>query len=143
MEDNLARDLELDIELEADSVTHEQQITQPLVQPREEPTPSVEPIPQVKPAAKGLTKLEIGLVSLFTSIVFALILFNVYSDLQLTTVSRDVQDVNAQIEQTEVEIENLKQHTQELTRYDRINEIAEKYGLELHEENIRNLVPKE
>jgi len=143
MEDNLARDLELDIELEADSVTHEQQIAQPLVQPREEPTPSVEPIPQVKPAAKGLTKLEIGLVSLFTSIIFALILFNVYSDLQLTTVSRDVQDVNAQIEQTEVEIENLKQHTQELTRYDRINEIAEKYGLELHEENIRNLVPKE
>ena len=80
---------------------------------------------------------------MFTSIVFALVLFNVYSDLQLTTVSRDVQDVNEQIQQTEVEIENLKQHTQELTRYDRINEIAKKYGLELHEENIRNLVPKE
>lgn len=143
MEDNLARNLELDIELEADSTTYEQQIAQPLKQPREESIPSVEPIPQAKPAEKGLTKLEIGLISLFTSIVFALVLFNVYSDLQLTTVSRDVQDVNKQIQQTEVEIENLKQHTQELTRYDRINEIAKKYGLELHEENIRNLVPKE
>src|SRR5699024_11280777 len=97
MEDNLARDLELDIELEADSVTHEQQIAQPLVQPREEPTPSVEPIPQVKPAAKGLTKLEIGLVSLFTSIVFDLILFYVFSNLHLTTISCVLRYVLAQI----------------------------------------------
>lgn len=139
MEDNLARELELDIELEANSVTYEQ----PLEQPIEDTVPLVEPIPQARPATKGLTKLEIGLMSLVSVIVFALVLFNVYSDLQLTNVSRDVQDVNTQIQQTEVEIENLKQHAHELSRYDRVNEIAEKYGLELHEENIRNLVPVE
>jgi len=143
MEDNLARELELDIELEADSVTYEQQIEQPLEQPIGETIPSVEPIPQARPTTKGLTRLEVLLISLITSIVFALVLFNVYSDLQLTTVSRNVQDVNTQIQQTEVEIENLKQHAHELSRYDRINEIAEKYGLELHEENIKNLVPVE
>ncbi|HLR88915.1 MAG TPA: cell division protein FtsL [Atopostipes sp.] len=139
MEDNLARELELDIELEENSVTYEQ----PLEQPIEDTVPLVEPIPQARPATKGLTKLEIGLMSLVSVIVFALVLFNVYSDLQLTNVSRDVQDVNTQIQQTEVEIENLKQHAHELSRYDRVNEIAEKYGLELHEENIRNLVPVE
>jgi cell division protein FtsL len=139
MEDNLARELELDIELEENSVTYEQ----PLEQPIEDTVPLVEPIPQARPATKGLTKLEIGLMSLVSVIMFALVLFNVYSDLQLTNVSRDVQDVNTQIQQTEVEIENLKQHAHELSRYDRVNEIAEKYGLELHEENIRNLVPVE
>ena len=140
MEDNLARELELDIELSGDSVAYEQQIQQPYGEPAQEVAPSIQPIPQAAPLTKGLTKLEIGLIAIMGTIVFALVLFNVYSDLQLTNVSRDVQDVNAQIQQTEVEIENLQQHAYELSRYDRINEIAEKYGLELHEDNIVNLV---
>lgn len=143
MEDNLARELELDIELSGDSVAYEQQIQQPYGEPAQEVAPSIQPIPQAAPLTKGLTKLEIGLIAFMGTIVFALLLFNVYSDLQLTNVSRDVQDVNAQIQQTEVEIENLQQHAYELSRYDRINEIAEKYGLELHEDNIVNLVPVE
>lgn len=143
MEDNLARELELDIELSGDSVAYEQQIQQPYGEPAQEVAPSIQPIPQAAPLTKGLTKLEIGLIAIMGTIVFALVLFNVYSDLQLTNVSRDVQDVNAQIQQTEVEIENLQQHAYELSRYDRINEIAEKYGLELHEDNIVNLVPVE
>ena len=143
MEDNLARELELDIELSGDSVAYEQQIQQPYGEPAQEVAPSIQPIPQAAPLTKGLTKLEIGLIAFMGAIVFALLLFNVYSDLQLTNVSRDVQDVNAQIQQTEVEIENLQQHAYELSRYDRINEIAEKYGLELHEDNIVNLVPVE
>lgn len=143
MEDNLARELELDIELSGDSVAYEQQIQQPYGEPAQEVAPSIQPIPQAAPLTKGLTKLEIGLIAIMGTIVFALVLFNVYSDLQLTNVSREVQDVNAQIQQTEVEIENLQQHAYELSRYDRINEIAEKYGLELHEDNIVNLVPVE
>lgn len=143
MEDNLARELELDIELSGDSVAYEQQIQQPYGEPAQEVAPSIQPIPQAAPLTKGLTKLEIGLIAFMGAIVFALLLFNVNSDLQLTNVSRDVQDVNAQIQQTEVEIENLQQHAYELSRYDRINEIAEKYGLELHEDNIVNLVPVE
>lgn len=143
MEDNLARELELDIELSGDSVAYEQQIQQPYGEPAQEVAPSIQPIPQAAPLTKGLTKLEIGLIAFMGTIVFALLLFNVYSDLQLTNVSRDVQDVNAQIQQTKVEIENLQQHAYELSRYDRINEIAEKYGLELHEDNIVNLVPVE
>lgn len=143
MEDNLARELELDIEMSGDSVAYEQQIQQPYGEPAQEVAPSIQPIPQAAPLTKGLTKLEIGLIAIMGTIVFALVLFNVYSDLQLTNVSREVQDVNAQIQQTEVEIENLQQHAYELSRYDRINEIAEKYGLELHEDNIINLVPVE
>lgn len=136
MEDNLARELEMEEEY---AVGFEQLQEQPY----EEQSPRVEPIPQGEPIQKGLTKLEIGLISITTIIVFALVLLNVYTDFQLTNTSRSVQDTSAQIEQTEVEIENLKQHAQELSRYDRINEIANKYGLELHEENIKNLTPVE
>lgn len=135
MEDNLARELEVDV----DVVQNAQTLNQPYV----EATPSIELIPQPESISKGLTRLEKTLISVIGAVVFCLLLFNVYSDLQLSTASRGVQDVNAQIQQTEIEVENLKQHVQELTRYDRINEIAEKYGLELHEENIRNLSPIE
>lgn len=143
MEDNLARELEVEINYSGSSVAYEQQIQQPYEQPVEEVVPSIQPIPQATPLTKGLTKLEIGLIAFMGAIVFALLLLNVNSDLKLTNVSRDVQDVTAQIQQTEVEIENLQQHAYELSRYDRINEIAEKYGLELHEDNIVNLVPVE
>lgn len=143
MEDNLARELQLDIDSEAQATQVESQYELPLEQEPRQEGPSIGEIPQSAPVSKGLTKLEIGLIIVMSTIFFAMILFGVYSDLQLTKASRSVQDVNVQIEQTESEIENLKQHTQELTRYDRISEIAEKYGLELHEENIKNLTPVE
>lgn len=137
MEDNLARELELELDLE------ELQYTQALEQPYIEEAPSIEPIPQAEPISKGLTRIEKALISIIGVVVFCLLLINVYSDLQLSTASRKVQDVAAQVQTVEVEVENLKQHVHELSRYDRINEIAEKHGLELHEENIRNLSPIE
>ena len=79
MEDNLARELELDIELSGDSVAYEQQIQQPYGEPAQEVAPSIQPIPQAAPLTKGLTKLEIGLIAIMGTIVFALLLFNVYS----------------------------------------------------------------
>ncbi|MDN6162262.1 MAG: cell division protein FtsL [Atopostipes sp.] len=96
--------------------------------PRKDTTPS-----------KGLSKLEINLISMVVIILFGLLLYNVQTDLQLAQSSRKVQDLNSEIENTQVEIENLEQHVQELSRYDRIHKIAEEYGLDLHEENIRNL----
>lgn len=137
MEDNLAHELEEDVMLE------QSQYTQPHQHPYIEGAPSIEPIPQAEPISKGLTKFEVALISLISIVVFALVLLNVYSDFYLSSASRSVQDVSTQIQSTEVEIENLKQHVHELSRYDRVNDIAGKYGLELHEENIRNLSPVE
>lgn len=91
----------------------------------------------------GISRLEIFLSSVIGLIVFGLLLLNVSSDYNLSTTSREVQDLNNQIQATKVEIENLEQHVHELSRYDRVYEIANKYGLELHEENIRNLSPGE
>lgn len=139
MEDNLARELEV----EEDAIAVEQSYAQPLEQPYQEAAPTIEPIPTTKPISKGLSKFEVTLISVIGLVVFALILLNVHTNLQLSTASRGLQDTNNQIAQTEVEIENLKQQSHELSRYDRINAIAEKYGLELHEDNIVNIAPQE
>ena len=91
----------------------------------------------------GISSLEIVLTAVIGLIIFGLLLSNVSSDYGLSTTSRKVQDLNNQIQTTKIEIENLEQHVHELSRYDRVYEIANKYGLELHEENIRNLSPGE
>lgn len=139
MEDNLARELEIDEQ----AVALEQNYAQPVEQPYQEAVPTIEPFPQAEPVAKGLTKFEKFLITSISIILFGLILMNIHSSLDLSTASRNVQDVNTQIAQTKIEIENLKQQSYELTRYDRINHIAQKYGLELHEENIVNIAPQE
>ena len=139
MQDNLARELELEEQIQP----MEQAYTQPLERPYEEQNPSIDPIPKAKPISKGLSKFEVVLISAISIIVFGLVLMNIHSNLELSTASRDLQDVDTKIVQTETEIENLKQQSHELSRYDRIHEIAEKHGLELHDENIVNIAPQE
>lgn len=136
MEDNLARQLDIEEEMLVG-----QNMAQPVERPYERVTPSVTPIPQSEPLPKGLTKIEKGLVSIIGVILFSLILFNVHTSLEFSTASRNLQDVNRDISQTTIEIENLTQQVHELSRYDRIQAIAEKYGLELHNENIINIAP--
>lgn len=108
-----------------------------------EQAPLVTPGLQELPVPTGISRLEIVLIAVVALIIFSLLLLNVSSDYGLSTTSREVQDLNNQIQTTKIEIENLEQHVHELSRYERIYEIANKYGLELHEENIRNLSPGE
>lgn len=133
MGDNLARKLEAEEILEQSNYAQDY-IAQP---------PIREPYTEKLAVSKGVSSLEMIIMSLFVVILFGLLLLNVHSDLKLSTSSREVQDLNSQIETTEIEIENLEQHVHELSRYDRVHKIAEQYELELHEENIRNLSPLE
>lgn len=137
MQDSLARELEAEIE-ELDVA-----VQQPYQQPYQEPAPAIEPIPQAVPISKGLSKFEVILIAALGIIIFGLILMNVSTSLEMTNASRSMQDVNSSIAQAQIEIENLNQQSHELSRYDRIYEIAKKNGLELHEENIRNIAPVE
>lgn len=133
MKSNLAHKLETEEFLE--QPRHEQDYI--------EQAPLGEPEIKELSVPKGISNLEIRLMSVIGLILFSLLLLNVYSNLGLSMTSRKAQDLNNQIQTTEVEIENLEQHVHELSRYDRIHGIAEEYGLELHEENIRNLSPIE
>lgn len=106
-------------------------------------TPSIEPLAEELIVPKGISGLEIKIALFFALLLFGLLLLNVHSDLKLSSSSRKTQDLNSQIQNTEVEIENLEQHVHELSRYDRIHRIAEEQGLELHTDNVRNLSPIE
>ncbi len=133
MKSNLAHDLEAEKLLKQSNYAPDYLDEAPLVKPEL----------QAVSVPKGLSRFEITLISIISIVLFGLLLLNVYSGLKLSTNSRNVQDLTSQIETTEMEIENVKQHVHELSRYDRIHEIAEKYGLELQEENILNLSPIE
>lgn len=137
MEDNLARKLEVVEELTEQS-NYAQDYQDYTVQ-----YPLNEPKTQELTVPKGLSKIEKLVMAILGIILFGLLLMNVHTNLKLSTSSRKVQDLSSQIQTAENEIENLDQHIHELLRYDRIHEIAEKYGLELHEENIRNISPGE
>lgn len=133
MKSNLAQ------EIEAEEILIESNYAQEQI----EPAPVITPGLQELPVPTGISSLEIVLITIIGLIIFGLLLLNVSSNYSLSTTSREVQDLNNQIQTTTIEIENLEQHVHELSRYDRIYEIANKYGLELHEENICNLSPGE
>lgn len=137
VEDNLARQLDVVEEITEQS-NYAQDYQEYTVQ-----YPLNEPQTQELTVPKGLSKLEKVVMAILGLVLFSLLLMNVHTNLKLSTSSRKVQDLSSQIQTIESEIENLDQHVHELSRYDRIHDIAEKYGLKLHEENIRNISPGE
>lgn len=52
---------------------------------------------------------------------------------------QDITYYNSQISEQQVEVNNAKQEINELTRYDRIAEIAKKAGLTVNKENIQKV----
>lgn len=95
------------------------------------------------PTQKGLTTLEKWLLSVIGATLFVLSLLSIHSNMALNFASREVQDLQNEVNSNLVEIEMLNQHVQELKRYDRMYSIAQKYGLGIYEGNIRNLSPNE
>lgn len=104
------------------------------------------PVQQTQPLTTpktyvGLTPMEVFMIAAFAMAVFALLIFNVYSAMHTSNLNRQVQDTQEEIAQTEVTIDNLTQHVHELSSYERIFEIAKKRGLELNEDNVKNIQP--
>lgn len=124
-----------------DNLARQWNNTQPDIQPQRQPesTPSESPIH--KPQKRGLTRLEMGIITLFSLVLFGLLVANIALVMQVSTTSRSVQDMVRQKEEIEMVNENLEQNVQELSRYDRVHEIAEEHGLQINEENIRNVSP--
>lgn len=95
---------------------------------------------KTKSGAVPWTKSEKLLVTLVSSFALFMCVLTIYSSNQVTQMNRGLQDVNAQITETELANENLEQNVQELSQYERVHEIAQKYGLELNDENVRNIL---
>lgn len=120
MNDNLARELAND--------------TQPLVQPKQNESRESE-----KKLHKGLTRLEMTVISLFGLVLLSLAVAHIALSMQVSTTNRSIQDIQSQAAQVQVENNNYEQNVQELSRYDRVYSIAKDYNLEMNEGQIRNV----
>ena len=125
LENNLARDLH--------SVMPEQA---PQIQPQR---PQQRPAYTHEPKKQKLTKFEKILITVASMVIFALGVACVSLEIMVATSNREVQDTNREIEEIAVVNTNLEQEVQELSRYDRVYGIARTHGLEMNEENVRNV----
>lgn len=78
------------------------------------------------------------LFSAFLFVIGALV-FLVTSRNGMTQVSNELQNIEGEISELSVTKSNLTQEVQELSRYDRVMDVAESRGLQMNEENIRNV----
>jgi len=108
-----------------------------------EPIPKGEPIKKSAPSTvkRGITRIEKMVMGVFGVAFVGLLVASISLEMQVSTTSREFQDISNQITQTETVNSNLEQNVQELSRYDRVYSIAEDRGLELNEENIKNVKP--
>lgn len=87
-----------------------------------------------RPWAKEIVTLAVigftALILVFTSLITQVTISNQNRQLQ------DLQNNNVTVS---IENNNLNQEVQELSRYNRIMEIAESMGLEMNETNVRNV----
>ncbi|WP_245617792.1 cell division protein FtsL [Carnobacterium gallinarum] len=121
MNNNLARELEIDVPL------------------RSPEAPKESPVHMPAPRKAGITRIEKLLVVSVSIVVFALMTFYISQEIMISTLNRTLQDKTVTIANEQNVNENLSQEIQELSRYDRVYEIAKKAGLTMNEANIRNV----
>lgn len=92
--------------------------------------------PKVKPRPFSKEVATIGLI-LFTALI--LIFSSLITQVTISNQSRQLQDLQNNNLIVSTENANLNQEVQELSRYNRIMEIAESMGLEMNEANVRNV----
>ena len=124
LESNLARNLEVEVPF----------------QPQTAPTPKKEKIHTPFTKRIGITKGEKLLISSVLIVLFALIAVSISLEITIASTNRTLQDATTSIAESTTVNENLEQEVQELSRYDRVYEIANKFGLEMNEENVRNVI---
>ncbi|SFH66645.1 cell division protein FtsL [Pisciglobus halotolerans] len=73
------------------------------------------------------------------AIIFLLIFAVISFEVKIASTNRAVQDTSREIAEATIINKNLEQEVQELSRYDRVYAIAKAHGLEMNEENVRNV----
>lgn len=106
---------------------------------KEDSIPAVSVI--AKERRKPFSQMEIVLIAGIALALFSMLMFNIYASMSASTMNRRVQDVEQKIAETKTSIDNLTQHKYELTQRERLQEVADKYGLKLKDENIIHLKP--
>ncbi|MEG0442941.1 MAG: cell division protein FtsL [Carnobacterium sp.] len=119
---NLARNLEVETPIQSPVLPKETTIHRPL------------------PKKSGITNLEKMVIGIVSVIAFALIAVSISLEINIASTNRALQDTNSSIANITTINNNLEQEVQELSRYDRVYEIANRQGLEMNEANVRNVI---
>lgn len=121
MNNNLARELEIDVPLRSPEV------------------PKESPVHMPAPRKAGITGIEKFILVSISIVAFALMTFYISQEITISTMNRAIQDKTTAISNEKNVNENLSQEIQELSRYDRVYEVAKKAGLKMNEANVRNV----
>ena len=91
-------------------------------------------IPQERVKVNYVRNMIVGLV-----IMFALATITIISSMVVTNKNRQLQDIQTNTTLMQRKNDTLLQSAQELSQYDRVNRIAKEQGLQMGQNNVRNV----
>ena len=99
-----------------------------------------QPEPEVYMAVRDkYVKVEKFAITIILLSALVVLLLSLATQVTLSNQNRALQDLQNDSVAIGLENQNLEQEVQELSRYDRIIEIAKELGLEMNEANVRNV----
>lgn len=88
---------------------------------------------------KTFTRLEKAFYGAIIITAITLAVSIIYLQSRSLQIQQEISHLNSQINDRETEYNNVKQEVNELSRYDRIAEIAQKAGLTVQKDNIKKV----
>lgn len=109
-----------------------------------EAKPTMTALPASVPASTSKTKVKFSLLQKMMMTVAFLVMISgllgvTIMRANVNAASQQLQEVQQNAEELGVQKENLTQEVHELSNYSRVVDIAEEQGLNMNEENIRNV----
>lgn len=99
-------------------------------------------VPATKPVVKDKSKFKLS-QKVFMTVSFLFMIAGLLGVSlmrgSVSATSQSLQDVQQEAQDLKIEKENLTQEVHELSNYTRVVDIAEEQGLDMNEENIRNV----
>ena len=106
------------------------------------PSPQATPVTPVVPGRRIATRpwaKEIVTLAVIGFAALILVFTSLITQVTISNQNRQLQDLQNNNVTVSIENNNLNQEVQELSRYNRIMEIAESMGLKMNETNVRNV----
>lgn len=106
------------------------------------PSPQATPVTPVVPGRRTATRpwaKEIVTLAVIGFTALILVFTSLITQVTISNQNRQLQDLQNNNVTVSIENNNLNQEVQELSRYNRIMEIAESMGLKMNETNVRNV----
>ena len=106
------------------------------------PSPQATPVSPVVPGRRIATRpwaKEIVTLAVIGFTALILVFTSLITQVTISNQNRQLQDLQNNNVAVSIENNNLNQEVQELSRYNRIMEIAESMGLKMNETNVRNV----